>query len=109
NLLSELHDYGFSLINDDNVERACALMESLTKDRIPTFQWQQVGDLRYNFVNTILKPEAENLLGYGPVSADPTSGEIISSTANIYLANITDYAVNSAIRMAELERLQGAD
>src|SRR5438309_1037739 len=42
------------------------------------------GDLRYAFVNTIAEPVPNGLLGYGPNSVDPESGEIISANANVY-------------------------
>lgn len=42
------------------------------------------GDLRYSFVNTISEPVPNGLLGYGPNSTDPETGEIVSATANTY-------------------------
>jgi hypothetical protein len=49
------------------------------------------GDLRYSFMNTIAEPVANGLLGYGPSSADPETGEIISANANTYLWGIDLY------------------
>lgn len=46
------------------------------------------GDLRYSFLKTVAEPSPNGLLGYGPSSADPETGEIISANANIYSANI---------------------
>lgn len=43
------------------------------------------GDLRYSFINTIAEPVANGLLGYGPSSPDPETGEIISANSNTYL------------------------
>lgn len=43
------------------------------------------GDLRYSFVNTVAEPVANGLLGYGPSSSDPETGQLISGTANTYL------------------------
>jgi hypothetical protein len=42
------------------------------------------GDLRYAFMNTIAEPVPNGLLGYGPNSTDPETGEIISANANTY-------------------------
>ncbi len=42
------------------------------------------GDLRYSFMNTIAEPVANGLLGYGPSSADPETGELISGNSNTY-------------------------
>jgi hypothetical protein len=46
------------------------------------------GDLRYSFMNTVAEPVPNGLLGYGPNSVDPESGEIISGNANTYLWGI---------------------
>ncbi len=45
----------------------------------------KVGDLRYSFVHTIAEPVANGLLGYGPSSADPETGQLVSGMANTYL------------------------
>ncbi len=49
------------------------------------------GDLRYSFMYTIAEPVANGLLGYGPSSPDPETGEIISANANTYLWGIDRY------------------
>ncbi|HZA13974.1 MAG TPA: zinc-dependent metalloprotease, partial [Myxococcaceae bacterium] len=46
------------------------------------------GDLRYNFLWTIAEAVPNGLLGYGPWSADPETGEIISANANTYSATV---------------------
>lgn len=50
------------------------------------------GDLRYSFVNTIAEPVPNGLLGYGPNSTDPETGEIISANANTYTWGIESEA-----------------
>lgn len=106
-LESELSKNGISLINDDNMEKACAVLELFAKDNhLPEFKWQQLGDIRYSFVNGITHPDG-NLLGYGPSVVDPKTGEIISATANIYLAAISQYATKSVSMMEDLTELQG--
>lgn len=52
----------------------------------------RLGDLRYNFVYTITDPVPNGLLGYGPSSADPETGEIISANANTYSAAVDSLA-----------------
>ncbi|MBK7863779.1 MAG: hypothetical protein IPJ65_35275 [Archangiaceae bacterium] len=42
------------------------------------------GDLRYAFMNTVAEPVPNGLLGYGPNSTDPETGEIVSANANTY-------------------------
>ncbi len=81
-----------------NLEEACAVLEfesqrlrSLGED-IPVFTWEQLGDLRYNFLNWASKAELAGPLGYGPSASDPITGEIISSNANIYGASLDTYA-----------------
>ena len=46
------------------------------------------GDLRYNFLWTVGEAVPNGLLGYGPSSADPETGEIISANANTYSAAV---------------------
>lgn len=50
------------------------------------------GDLRHNFLWTIPEAVPNGLLGYGPSSADPETGEIISANANTYSAAVARYA-----------------
>ncbi len=50
------------------------------------------GDLRYSFLYTITDPVPNGLLGYGPSSADPETGEIISANANTYSAAVDSIA-----------------
>ncbi len=74
------------------------------------------GDLRYNFLWTIPDAIANGLLGYGPSSADPETGEIISANANTYSAGIARQA-QTALNMVNIlsgdysvdEIMQGTD
>ncbi len=50
------------------------------------------GDLRRNFLWTIPEAIANGLLGYGPSSADPETGEIISANSNTYSAAVARQA-----------------
>lgn len=49
------------------------------------------GDLRKSFMYSVAEPVANGLLGYGPSSADPETGELLSGTANTYLWGIDLY------------------
>lgn len=51
----------------------------------------KVGDLRYSFVNTVAEPVANGLLGYGPSSADPETGQLISGMSNTYTWGVDLY------------------
>ena len=51
----------------------------------------KIGDLRYSFVNTIAEPVANGLLGYGPSSPDPETGQIISGMSNTYTWGVDLY------------------
>ncbi len=51
----------------------------------------RVGDLRYSFVNTVAQPVANGLLGYGPSSADPETGQLISGMSNTYTWGVDIY------------------
>ena len=56
------------------------------------FQWEQLGDLRYSFINWTTQAELSSPLGYGPSAADPLTGEIISANANVYGYVLDRYA-----------------
>ncbi len=51
----------------------------------------KVGDLRYSFINTVAEPVANGLLGYGPSSADPETGQVISGMSNTYTWGVDLY------------------
>ena len=48
---------------------------------------REVGDLRYNILNLMFTEgrQTSGLLGLGPNVADPTTGEVISATANVWV------------------------
>lgn len=54
---------------------------------VPGFE-ARFGDLRYNFLWTHPEAVPNGLLGYGPSSADPETGEIISANSNTYSAAV---------------------
>lgn len=51
----------------------------------------KIGDLRYSFVNTVAEPVANGLLGYGPSSSDPETGQMISGMSNTYTWGVDMY------------------
>ncbi|MCC7070806.1 MAG: zinc-dependent metalloprotease [Deltaproteobacteria bacterium] len=81
-----------------NLENACAVLEHETMKlhfndpNVPVFTWQQLGDLRYSFLNWTPKAELAGPLGYGPSAADPITGQIVSANANIYGTSLDTYA-----------------
>jgi len=95
-LAMDLATHGFSTDNlgPGNIENVCAALEFHSQKRnvLPHFDWERFGDLRYSFINWIDTPEPAGPLGYGPSSADPLTGEIISGNANIYGASLDTYA-----------------
>jgi hypothetical protein len=67
----------------DQRKQLCSELEWVTNKRAEKnhpFTWQRRGDLRHSFFTYI--HDAVGYLGYGPLSADPKTGEIISATAN---------------------------
>jgi hypothetical protein len=92
----DLMEHGLTLdrLGPGNIENACAVLEhySMKHNVVPAFAWQQLGDLRYSFINWVAKPEMAGPLGYGPSAADPLTGELISGNANIYGASLDRYA-----------------
>lgn len=86
-------------LDENNLLETCSLLEE------KGFSWQRPGDLRFSFINLIDKKESLGLLGYGPLSADPLTGEIISASANIYNESILQYAEKSAIFMEKFSTI----
>jgi hypothetical protein len=86
---------GFGIVEGDLLA-ICAQLRWYSKSKgMPTFQFEQPGDLRYNFVNWVNEPQPSGPLGYGPSSADPENGRIISANANVYGAALDTYARNA--------------
>lgn len=52
----------------------------------------RIGDLRYNFIYWVDDPQGAGPLGYGPSSAHPETGRIVSSSAYVYGAGVDRYA-----------------
>jgi hypothetical protein len=50
------------------------------------------GDLRYNQLHAVVPPLMNGLLGFGPPSADPLTGRIVSANAYNYLGTMRQYA-----------------
>jgi hypothetical protein len=91
--------------------KACTALEVVTQNRAdgdanhPKFTWQRNGDLRYSFVHWVDRPQVQGPLGYGPSSADPETGEIISAGAYIYGAALDIYAkfATDSVRLANMQ------
>ncbi|MES1204509.1 MAG: zinc-dependent metalloprotease [Pseudomonadota bacterium] len=71
-----------------------ALTQSLPEGDAKKFSWQRNGDLRYSFVYWVDRPQGSSSapLGYGPSSADPETGEIVSATLYLYGASLDVYS-----------------
>lgn len=97
-LVDALRANGIDEVGIGNLENACAVLEHetmklhLADASVQVFTWQQLGDLRYSFLNWTPKAELAGPLGYGPSAADPITGQIISANANIYGASLDTYA-----------------
>ncbi|MEW5854923.1 MAG: zinc-dependent metalloprotease [Myxococcota bacterium] len=94
---------GVERVEMGNLKRACTALEveTLNESDDRKFTWQRVGDLRYAFMHWVHTPQQAGPLGYGPSSADPETGEIISANAYIYGAAVDTYA-NFAADMVQL-------
>jgi Met-zincin len=83
-----------------HLAQACSVAEAAT-EKLPDgdakkFMWQRNGDLRYSFFHWVDRPAPAGPLGYGPSSADPQTGEIISASLYNYGAALDTYAQMSA-------------
>jgi hypothetical protein len=97
----DLRAHGITELAYGNMENACAVVEHYGRrmfefgenpENFDVFRWEQLGDVRYSFLNWVAKAEVSGPLGYGPSAADPVTGEIISANANIYGASLDTYA-----------------
>jgi hypothetical protein len=90
-----------------HLQQTCAIMEASTQtlpDEDPAtpvpmqkkFTWQRNGDLRYSFFFWVDRPEPTMPLGFGPSSADPQTGEIVSASLYNYGAALDSYSQTSA-------------
>jgi hypothetical protein len=98
-LKATLSEYGIGEVLRGNLQRACSLLEWATYNegtKKSDFTWQKTGDLRYSYIHWVDKPQAAGPLGYGPSSADPITGEIVSATANIYGAAVDELSAYAA-------------
>src|SRR5207237_6964669 len=89
-----------------DLEKVCSALEAVTAS-LPAgdprrFQWERNGDLRYSFIYWVDRPQPSGPLGYGPPSADPETGEIVSASAYIYGTTLDKYAQDAvdAIQLA---------
>ena len=57
-----------------------------------TDRGQRVGDIRFSQFSLVNEPTRAGLLGYGPSSTDPTTGQIISGHAHSYAGPLKVYA-----------------
>jgi Met-zincin len=87
-------------IDTAHLTQVCSIMEQQTETLADgdakKFTWQRNGDLRYSFFYWVDRPEPTMPLGYGPSSADPETGEIISASLYNYGAALDSYAQTSA-------------
>ena len=89
----DLAAHGVYLATGSNLKRACAVLEWASAG---DFTWQKMGDLRHSFLHWVDTPQQAGPLGYGPLAADPSTGEIVSANANVYGAAIDTYAAYAA-------------
>ena len=68
----------------EGIRSLCTEIEVATegRERDKRFEWEREGDLRKSFFSWV-EEENAGWLGYGPSSADPLTGEIVSGSAHI--------------------------
>jgi Met-zincin len=89
-----------SAVDLTHLGQVCSIMEAETQTLADgdtkKFTWQRNGDLRYSFFYWVDRPAPTTPLGYGPSSADPETGEIVSASLYNYGAALDTYAQQSA-------------
>src|SRR5450432_39385 len=100
NVVSDATGLSSDAIDVPHLPQVCSIMEAKTQTLADgddkKFTWQRNGDLRYSFFYWVDRPEPTMPLGYGPSSADPQTGEIISASLYNYGAALDMYAQTSA-------------
>ncbi len=77
-----------------------AVTARLTPPCEVTEEPKRIGDLRYNFLHAVTAPTQVGLYGFGPMSADPLSGRIVTASAYMYVAAMREGA-NRALNRLE--------
>ncbi len=90
-----------SAIGVGNLDQVCTSLEAATVDPQTgksDFDWQRVGDPRYNMLVYLNNPQRSPWGGYGPMHADSRTGRTVSATSfirghyyEIGAANVVDY------------------
>ncbi len=84
-----------------NLKTVCTSLESATLDPNTgksDFDWQRIGDARYNMVVWLNNPQQSGWGGYGPMHSDARTGETVSATSflrgfsyEVGAATVVDY------------------
>ena len=76
----------FALSDGKALVRACSALEQATANgpAVGRFTWQRIGDLRYTMFYWVGVPTRAALLGYGPSSIEPETGEILQANFFVY-------------------------
>ncbi len=79
------------------LEESCSLLTHASRELgDQAFVWQQIGDIRFNFLYWIHDAQPSGPLGFGPSGADIENGRIVSGNAYIYGAALDSYARSGA-------------
>jgi hypothetical protein len=79
-----------------NLEPVCSALTAESRARgLEKFTYQQVGDVRWNFVYWVNEDQPSGPLGFGPSGPDAETGRIISGNAYVYGAAVDGYARDS--------------
>ncbi len=78
---------------------------SVDDQGVVTDRGQRVGDLRYSLLSYVAEPTRAGLLGYGPSSMDPTTGQVIAAAAHVYGGPLREFATSGRdlVRLARGE------
>ena len=79
----DIYNWAFHLITDDKIKVELEERQEQEKD---------LGDPRWNIINLSTKGSygGDSLFGFSPTFVNPDTGQIIGTTANIFLDNILD-------------------
>jgi hypothetical protein len=85
-----------------DLERVCSALEFYTSPEmnggdatLPKFEYERVGDLRYNIMNGIVEKTTSSWLGVATLLADPKTGQEMKATANLSISSLDRWAFSA--------------
>ncbi|HIA05010.1 MAG TPA: hypothetical protein EYN66_24445, partial [Myxococcales bacterium] len=99
-----MQTYGLDIEKSDDVKSAQeqGILAAIDGHCLDMVQRKRNGDLRYSQLHSVNAPTAVGLYGYGPSSADPMTGELLTANAYMYTPAMKRGANNAMLLIENL-------